>query len=396
MSRTLAYGILTASLISIYVLLVGGVGNLFHLQGNPLLALVATGLVALLVHPLRLQVQRWVNRLLYGERDDPYLLLSRLGQRIETTLATQEILPTIVATVAQSLRLSYTAIRVSDSRAGPLEAAYGTPGAKLLHFPLVYQGQPIGDFLLAPRSSEEALTPADERILNDLLRQISIAIHVLRLNQDLQYSRERLVSAREEERRRLQRDLHDGIAPTLASFSQRIDTATFFIEQNPQQAIAQLKALQDQVKAALSELRRVVYALRPPILDEPGLISAIQEQSIPTYQTERLTISLEVPEELPPLPAAVEVAAFHILQEALTNVARHSDTRHCRIRLTLCGNTLYLNVLDDGQGFSPESHRGVGLHSMRERAEELGGFCTITPLRTGGTKVFASLPLQGE
>ncbi|WP_165423794.1 GAF domain-containing sensor histidine kinase [Ktedonosporobacter rubrisoli] len=382
-NRALVYGMLTAAVIGIYVLLVGGLGNLLHLPGNPLLSLVATGVVALLAHPLRLQIQKWLNRLLYGERDDPYLLLSRMGLHIEATLASQQVLPTIVATVAQSLKLPYVAIHTAGAPGGLLEAVYGTPGPNLVRFPLMYQGQRIGDFVLAPRSSEGALTPADERLLTDLMRQIGIGVHVLLVNRELQRSRERLVMAREEERRRLRRDLHDDVAPTLASFSQRIDIVNLLVEQKPQQAIAQLKALQDQVKAVISELRRVVYALRPPVLDELGLVSAIREHIIPAHQGAKLAIRLEVPEGLPQLSAAIEVAAFHIIQEALTNVVRHACAQHCLIRLTLQEQMLYLDILDDGQGVPTTYRRGVGLHSMCERAEELGECARLCHCRQG-------------
>ena len=233
-----------------------------------------------------------------------------------------------------------------------------------------------------------------------------MAAHTVRLTSDLQHSRERLITAREEERRRLRRDLHDGIGPTLASMAQRIDAATYMIRDDPDEAITLLQGLKGQVRSTLADIRRLVYALRPPILDEFGLLSAIREHAshyagMPvsdTFGGAALQVIVEAPETLPPLSAAVELAAYRIALEALTNVARHSQARTCRIRLSVVGvegrQALSVEVRDDGSGLPAEHRAGVGLASMRERATELGGICTIDAPPGGGTRVCAWLPLS--
>jgi len=395
-NRTLVYGALTAGVVGIYVLVVGAFGVLFQTRANPLIALLATGVVAVLFQPLRDRLQRAINRLLYGERDDPYAVVARLGQRLEATLAPDAVLPTIVETVKETLKLPYVAIALTnDEQRLPLSeatgaaedaalsathssfvlhassaddmfviaAASGTPVDDALRLPLVYQGETIGQFILGARAPGEAFSPADRRLLEDLVRQAGVAAHAVRLTADLQRSRERLVTTREEERRRLRRDLHDGLGPTLASLAQRIDTARGLVPRDPDAATALLGDLKTQIKATIAEIRRVAYALRPPAL-----------------------------EELPPLPAAAEVAAYRIVLEALTNVARHAHAQSCRISLSLADG-LCLEIIDDGSGLPVDCRAGVGLTAMRERAAELGGVCRIEPGATGGTHVWARLPL---
>jgi signal transduction histidine kinase len=354
-------------------------------------------LIAVLFQPLRDRLQRGVNRLMYGERDDPYAVLSRLSQRLEATLAPEAVLPTIVETVKESLNLPYVAIALKQGEAFAVVASSGTLVNDTLRLPLVYQNEKIGQLLLAPRAPGETFSPADRRLLDDLAREAGVAVHAVRLTTDLQHSRARLVTTREEERRRLRRDLHDGLGPTLASLAQRLDTARILVPRDPNAAVALLGDLTAQVKTTITDIRRLVYALRPPALDELGLVSALREHAAHYNESNGLSISMEAPERLPPLPAAVEVAAYRIVLEALTNVARHAHARTCHIHLELReAQVLYLEVTDDGGGLPKDYHAGVGLTSMRERAMELGGECRIEPGPTHGIRVVARLPLLKE
>jgi signal transduction histidine kinase len=167
-------------------------------------------------------------------------------------------------------------------------AAFGKPSPELIEFPLTYQSEGIGQMLLAPRAPGEQFSAADMKLLNIIARQAGAAAHTVNLtselrqvNADLRQSRGRLVTAQEEERRRLRRDLHDGVGPTLASLSHRIDTAADLVASDPQASVQLLKELKGQVKGTVAEIRRLVYALRPPVLDEFGLVSAVREHIAP-------------------------------------------------------------------------------------------------------------------
>jgi signal transduction histidine kinase len=395
LNRTLVYGTLTVCVVALYVLVVGSLGVLLQNQGNFVISLLATGLIAVLFQPLRARLQRAVNRLMYGERDDPYAVLSRLGKRLEITLAPEAVLPTIVETVAQALKVPYAAIALSQGDTFTIVAAWGLPQDELFVLPLVYQSERIGRLLLTPRVPDEAFTAADHRLLEQIAYQAGVAAHAVRLTADLQRSRERLVSAREEERRRLRRDLHDELGPTLASLTLRLDAARNLLKHDTDAADKLLSELKFHMQATVADIRRLVYDLRPPALDELGLLSALREQAMHYSQFNGLHISLEAPERLPELSAAVEVAAYRIALEALTNVARHAQAHTCHIRLS-CANGLDLEIVDDGLGL-PKGHRtGVGMSSMRERAAELGGFCVIEARATAGTRVWTHLPLLKE
>ena len=390
-NRTLVYGILTACVVGFYVLVVGGLGTLLQARGNLLISLLATGFVAVLFAPLRNRLQRGVNRLMYGERDDPYAVLSRLGQRLEATLAPGAALKTIVETVAQALKLPYVAITLKQGDEFLAAAEYGTSRGDPVVLPLAYQGEPVGQLILVPRSPGEALSASDKRLLEDLTRQAGAAVHAVLLTADLQRSRERLVTAREEERRRLRRDLHDGLGPQLAAQTLKVGSARSLYPRDPAAADTLLSELEGDLEVILSDVRRLVYNLRPPALDELGLIGAIREAAT-QYGTNGLKFSIDTPELLPALPAAVEVAAYRIVQEALTNVVRHARARNCAVRL-LIDDELRLEVSDDGAGLPVNRTAGVGLSSMHERAAELGGEWSVEASPTGGTRVLARLPL---
>ena len=407
-NRTLVYGLLTFLVVSIYVLAVGYLGALFRTGSNLLISLIATGLVAVLFQPLRALLQRSVNRLLYGQRDEPHTVITGLSQRLEATLVPDAVLPTIVETVAQALKLPYAAILLQQDDEFTFVASYGNQKGEPLALPLVYQRESIGKLLLAPRSPGEDFTPSDLRLLNELTHQISLAAHAVRLTADLQRSNEhlratraRLVTTREEERRRLRRDLHDGLGPTLAALTLKIGAARKLLSRDPATVETLLLELNGDIETTVGDIRRLVYNLRPPALDDLGLPGAIRERvahytiSKEADQANALHIEFEATEQLPPLPAAVEVAAYRIVQEALTNVVRHGHARTCHIRLSL-DDVLTVEICDDGVGLPTEQRIGVGIRSMHERAAELDGTCVVEPLPAGGTRVLAHLPIAKE
>jgi two-component system NarL family sensor kinase len=392
-NRTAVYGGLTVCVIATYVAVVGVLGALFQQRGGLGASLVATGLVTVLFQPLRERLQRAVNRLLYGDRAEPYAAMTRLGQRLETSLAPDAVLPTVVDTVAQALRLPYVAVELRRDEGFEPAAAHGQPSHDVLELPLTYRGETVARLLIGARARGEGFNAADRRLLGDLARQAGVAAHAVRLTADLQRSRERLVSAREEERRRLRRDLHDGLGPTLAGIALGLELARDEHHRDPEMQDALLGRLTAETRRCIAEIRRLAYELRPPSLDEFGLVPALREQAAQlTGAADGLVVSMEASNERPALPAAVEVAAYRITLEALTNVARHAHARSCTVSLMVDG-ALELEIVDDGLGLPRDHRAGVGLASMRERAAELGGACSVERLPAGGTRVRAHLPL---
>jgi signal transduction histidine kinase len=358
-------------------------------QSNLLIALLATGLVAVLFHPLREWLQRRVNRMIFGERDDPIEALSRLGKSLEIALPNDQVLPVLVETIAQTLKLPFVGIALHGRETAPLAAQVGTAVENPLEFPLTFQGETTGYLLVGPRGGEESFNPVEERLLRNLAPQAGAAVRNAQLTADLQRSRQQLVTAREEERLRLRRDLHDGLGPALASVSWQAESARELVHADPSGVVQLLESIIEQAQSALTDIRRLVYGLRPPALDELGLVGAL-EQAI---RQQQMDVIIEAPPALTTLPAAVEVAVYRIVQEALKNAMEHGRAENCVVNLALDGN-LCLTIRDDGQGLPEVVTPGVGLVSMRERAEELGGTFAFRPRQAGGTEVAVSLPLE--
>jgi signal transduction histidine kinase len=394
-NRTLVYGTLTVSVVSMYVLIVSMASMLFHPSSAFLPSLLATGLVAVLFQPLHARLQRIVNRLIYGERDEPYAVLSRLGSRLEATLIPEAVLPTVVQTVAQALKLPYAAITLKQGETFAIAASYGLAQHELFTLPLVYHSEIVGQLQLAPRGANETFTTADRSLLSAIASHVGVAAHAVRLTADLQRSRQHLVTTREEERRRLRRDLHDGLGPTLASMTLKLDAARNLLSQDSPALDPLLCELKAQTQATIADIRRLVYDLRPPALDELGLVSALRVQIVQYSQASGVQMVIEAPSSLPSLPAAVEVATYRIVLEAVTNVVRHAQAHTCHVRLQV-SDVLDVEVIDDGLGLPSQYDAGVGISSMRERTAELGGICRIESNVAEGTHILVRLPLAKE
>jgi signal transduction histidine kinase len=393
-NRTLVYGGLTLSIVAIYTLVVGGLSAILHTRGNFAIALLATGFIAVLFQPLRERLQRGVNRFMFGERDDPYMVLSQLGRQLGETAVPTQTLPAITTTITQTLKLPYAAIELAAGDERQPAASSGERGTAVLQeWPLRYQGVIVGWLQAAPRSPGEPFTAREQQLLGDIAAQAGAAAYSLRLTNALQKSREKLVLAREEERRRIRRDLHDELGPTLASQTFAIDAILDLLESNPQEAARLLHGLKAQNQETVTEIRRLVYELRPPNLDELGLVGALQAHTTQINKPPHLHIQIAAkPDPLPPLSAAVEVAAYRIALEAMTNAARHAQAYSCVVHLQAEVAHLKLTIADNGRGLEANGRYGVGLHSMRERAEELGGRLSIESGEKGGTRVTAVIP----
>lgn len=376
--RTLVYGSLTGVVVGIYVLIVGTLSALFQTTGSLMISLVATGVVAVSFHPLREHLQRMIDRFVFGERHSPYAVISRLSERLESNVSPGTLLPGIAEMVAQALKLPYVAIALKEGDHFQTDAVYGQPAdqGRITKIPLPYAQEIIGQMVIGQSAGDKPLDGAERQLLENIARQTGIAAHAVQLSIALQQSRQHIITAREEERRRLRRDLHDGLGPALAAQTIKVGAARALIENNPQTAAAILAELEAGLATSMADIRRLVYDLRPPALDQFGLAGAVEE-FVRQFSENGIAFHLDMPEKLPPLPAAVEVAAYRIVQEAVNNVIRHSHAENCQIFVGVNG-ALTLSIRDDGVGLPAEIKHGVGLNSIRERVEELGGSLTLT------------------
>jgi signal transduction histidine kinase len=393
-SRAVVYGLLTAAGITVYVGVVKSAEWLMREGVGLGGSLLATAVIAVGFAPARDRLQRWVDRRLYGERHDPVRAVARLGERLRDAPASgrgEDVLAGVLQGVCETLRLPFASLCVED---GVEVASFGRPATASEQVPLEHEGQQIGVLLVGVRSGEDTLGVADRQVLGILAAPVAVAVHAVLLSQELQRSRERLVAAREEERRRLRRDLHDGLGPILTAVTLKADAARSALDIAPIQADGLLAELRGDAKQAIGDLRRVIYDLRPASLDELGLLGALREQ-VDRFTRHGLSITLHAPPTLPVLSAAVEVAAYRIVTEALTNVARHAHASRATITVAI-DRSLCIGVHDNGAASAANSdgwQPGVGLVSMAERVAEVGGTLEAGPGPTGG-RVQASLPLE--
>ena len=402
-NRTLVYGVMTGVILAIYGLVVGAAGVVIGARSNWLLALLATALVAVLFQPLRTRFQRGVNRLLYGQRDEPFAVLAELGRRLEQTVTPEAVYPTIVETVAHALRLPYVALQVCRGEEFETVQATGRPTAGPVTLPLTNQGEVVGRLIAGRRPGDDGFSAPDQQLLQNIARQAGAAVHGAILTADLQRSRQQIVTGREEERRRLRRDLHDGLGPSLASLHLEAGVLRRLVRSDPAAAERLVDEMQNDIRATIEDIRRVVHELRPPALDDLGLVPAIHVLAAKLGRPDGaagaapagLQVRVDAPDDLPNLPAAVEVAAYRIVQEALTNIVRHANARCAVVCLRLDG-ALHVEISDDGIGLVEGVGGGLGLRSMRERTAELGGRFSVSGAAAGGTVVRAILPVGGD
>ncbi|WP_123041586.1 sensor histidine kinase [Cohnella candidum] len=392
-NRTLVFFVLSVMSIAFYALLVGVLGIFLQFKSNTLASLIAIGLVAVFLQPLRDRIQKQINLLVYGERDNPYQILSGLTRRLEGSLTRRTLLGAVVETVAAAFRLPYASIEIHGVHGTETLASYGQETAAASRLPLKVTGETVGWLVLGIPDFRDVIPPKQLPLLEDLLRQVSIAVQAVRLTEELHRSRERLVNAREEERRRLRRDLHDGLGSTIASLMLRTEEANQLHDEDPPRSKQALVTMKRQMKEIIVDIRRLVYALRPPALDEFGLAFALEELA-GSYQDPSLSVRLFLPDGDLKYHAAVEVAVYRIVQEALTNVSRHSKARSSEVRLSNRGDTLHLTIQDDGTGLPADLSPGMGIRSMKERAEELGGVCMLSSEAGAGTRIEIRLPLE--
>lgn len=351
---------------------------------------IAVTLIAVTVEPVRRWLRRSVDDLVYGHLEDASGVMSRLNRQIDTAAPaiSADPDPSLAQTIARTLNLPYVAI--VDGAAETSVVGRKPDDRDLADVPMTYQGEVLGHLYVASRHPGTRLSNRELNLLTDLAHQLGLGMYAVRASQQVQASRAALVTAREEERRRIRRDLHDGLGPTLASLKLQLTAVARLLTPDPGRAATMLEEVRDELNATTAEVRRLVYGLRPPLIDELGLIAALRN-----HPAARGELVVEVqPEDLPNLPAAVEVALYRIASEAIHNAVRHSGGKRCQVSISVTNEVVCMIVSDDGRGLPEPLIDGVGLSAMRERAAELGGTLTVSSDEGAGTAVRTVVPLE--
>ena len=395
--RILIYSSLTLSIFTIYFGLIFILSSLFNERFGFLTSIIAAGSIALLFHPIQQYVRKRINKLFYGQRDEPYEVITELGKGMEEAIDTESTLINFCESTATVLKLPYMGIWLDGLEDNPV-AQYGDVQSELIDLPLRYESETLGSLKVGRRSEGEAFTKSETVLLNTIAQHISVISHNYLLAQALQSSRELIIKGREEERKRIRRDLHDGLGPTLASTALQLQTARQLLYTKPEAGAAILENLEAKMSTTLAEVRSLVHDLYPSVIDQLGLEEALKRE-LEKFSNQDLKVTLQVEGELDLLAAAIEVATYRIIMEAVHNVHKHAKGLDCDVSIYVTEYMLTINIQDDGVGFAgidPNSTyrgEGTGLNSMRLRAEELGGQMRVAGLEPHGVLISVSIPL---
>ncbi len=393
-SRAVLYVLLSALVLAVWLGLVTLFELVLRTEGGFGTSAAATVVVVLAAVPVRNRLQRLVDRAFYGDRGDPLRAVSRLGEQLAVGEERD-----VLAAIGEALRLPSVAVHAPGSAGVAWSRTPGQddggPDVGTERLPLRYGGRDVGELVVGIRRGQRALDRPDRAALELLAAPLAAAVHARALAEDVAASRTAIVAAREEERRRLRRDLHDGLGPVLTGIGYRADAARNLVPAEPARATELLATLREEVAEAIEDVRRLVRALRPPSLDELGLVGALQRHLESVAAGPGPAVVLDEPDPLPPLPAAVEAAAYRIVTEGVVNAVRHARPTRVVVGLALDGRGLEVTVSDDGPGGGAWTP-GVGLTGMRERADEVGGHLEVGPRAGGGGRVRAWLPLPDE
>nr|WP_245599102.1 histidine kinase [Embleya scabrispora] len=382
LNRTIVYVVLSALTAGLYAAIVLGIGSVA--PGSPT-GVLAVAVLALVAASGRGAVQAAVDHWLFGHRHDPYAVVARVGRHVAPASEPAEALQRLVDALARALRLPYVAFH------GDVSASAGAPVAGWRTVPAYALGQRLGELRVGLRRPDERWTPEEQSAVEEVAARAATLAYAAGLVADVADSRARIVTAREEERRRIRADLHDGVGPVLAGTAHQLDALARRLAARGDEDLAErARAVRDRLRQAVADVRNVVHGLRPPILDQLGLAGALRDL-VAGYETPHCAASIG--SGLEGLPAAVEVAAYAIAAEAISNAIRHSAAGELRLGAGIRPDgTLVVEIRDNGCGVPARPHAGVGLRSMGERAVEVGGRLDIRPAKGGGTIVRAELP----
>jgi signal transduction histidine kinase len=402
-NRAVVYGTLAVFITVIYAAIVVGVGTLAGGQGSKLLTAVAAAVIAIAFQPVRERSRRFANRLVYGRRASPYEVLSDFAERVAGTYSVEDVLPRTAHMLAEGMGARSAEVWV---RVGPeLRAAGSWPSRSIAPVPVGedlaisgatasapvrYQGELLGA-LSVRKAPGEGLTSADEKLLTDVASQAGLVLRNVGLIEELRASRQRLVAAQDEERRKIERNLHDGVQQQLVALNVQLGLLARLGERDPSQAVEMAEQLQSRAAEALDDLRDLARGIYPPLLADKGLGAALEGQA----RKAAMPVVVET-DGVGRYDQPVEAAVYFCTLEALNNVAKYAGASSATVSLQQRNGQLTFTVTDDGAGFDVDvTSRGTGLQGMADRLDSIGGTLRVTSAPGAGTSVSGSVPIVG-
>jgi signal transduction histidine kinase len=413
-SKTLVYGLLAAFFTLVYVIIVVGIGAAIGSRRSPFLTILAAALIAFAFNPVRERAGRLANRIVYGKRASPYEVLSEFSERVAGTYSVEDVLPQMAAIMGEGTgaREASVWLRIGDELRA--EAVWGDSqvGDQVLRLtngnvPEIVgaskvaavrdQGELLGA-LTVRKPASEPMTVAEAKLVDDLASQAGLVLRNVRLTEELRAkleelraSRQRLVAAQDQERRRIERNIHDGAQQHLVALAMKANMASSMVGKNTEKEGELIEQMRTGAQEALENLRDLARGIYPPLLADRGLAVALEAQAL------KSPVPVDVEGEgLGRYAQETEAAVYFCCLEAMQNIAKYSSATSAQIRLTSHDDLLLFEVTDDGQGFDAAvTGYGTGLQGMADRLDALGGSLEITSQPGAGTRVTGTLPATG-
>ena len=382
LNRTIVFVVLSAVVVAVYLGVVVAVGSV---APSSTLGVVLVAVAAVVAASGRSIVQAGVDRWLFGHRRDPYAVVARVGRHVAPASEPQEALQRLVDALRDALRLPYVAFD------GALTVASGEAVGGWHTEPVFALGQQVGELHAGFRKAGERFSAEEMAAIAEVGSRAATLAYAASLVDDVAQSRARIVLAREEERRRLRADLHDGVGPALAGTAHQMDALARRMSSGPSDLHDRAVEIRERLREVVGDVRAVTHGLRPPVLDHIGLAGALR-RLVEGFDVPECTVTID--DTWDDLPAAVEVAAYAIASEAVSNAVRHSAAGRIHLEARVEAGSLVVSVSDNGRGIPSRPHGGLGLMSMGERAVEVGGRLDVRGRPGGGTIVRAMLPLE--
>ncbi|MDP9235516.1 MAG: sensor histidine kinase, partial [Actinomycetota bacterium] len=409
--KTVVYGVLAAFFTLVYLAVVVGIGAVIGSRRNPFLTLLAAAVIAVAFNPVRDRARRLANRIVYGKRASPYEVLANFSERVAGTYAVEDVLPQMAAILGEGTGATQTQVWLRIAGELRPEAVWGEPGGATQVLPLSdgdmpsisgpskviavrHQGELLGA-LTVTKPANEPMTAAEDKLMDDLAAQVGLVLRNVRLTEELRAkleelraSRQRLVTAQDQARRRLERDIHDGAQQHLVSLAVTANLAGSMVGKNPQKEGELIDQLKTGAQEALENLRDLARGIYPPLLADRGLAVALQAQAM------KSTVPIDVTVETNGRYAQeAEAGVYFCCLEAMQNIAKYSRAASAQIRLSYVDGHLRFEVTDDGQGFDPAATGyGTGLQGMADRLDALGGGFEVRSRPGEGTTVSGRVP----